>query len=233
MATVLPMDLVPSGNPPLHIALLPDGGRRWASANGVSLDESYDQTISKLYLVSSALFERDCDRVTILLSGYNNHKLRTREEVQCMNTHIRLFVERCSKQLRKEKRCNVEVFAPVEIANDVGIPPECLKARKSTGKERTLSLFVGYSPILEISSAIQKSMATSGSAEGFLNHLWVTRPIDLLVRTGGFQVLSGFLPLVTGYSRLFFLKEVFNDVEVATFYTIVAEFLRVPRRYGV
>lgn len=233
MGTMSPMALVPSGNSPLHIAILPDGGRRWADANGVSLDESYTQTISNLYLVSTALFERGCDHVTILLSGYNNHKLRTKQEVQCMNTHIRRFVENCEEQLSTAMSCNLGVFAPEEIAKDVGISPRHPKAGKPIAKERALSLFVGYSSTLEISDAIQRSMTTGGSAEGFLEHLWVTRPVDLLVRTGGYQVLSGFLPLVTGYARLYFLKELFNDVGVATFDTIIAEFLRIPRRYGV
>lgn len=233
MATMSPMTLVPSGNPPLHIALLPDGGRRWAIANGVSLNESYSQSILKLYQVSTALFELDCDHVSILMSGHNNHKLRTEQEIQCMNTHIRLFVERCNEQLRADMRCNVEVFAPADIAKEVGITPGCLIAEKPVKEEKTLSLFVGYSPNLEINDAIQKSISMDGSAEGFLQHLWVTRPVDLLVRTGGYQVLSGFLPLITGYSRLYFVRELFNDVDVATFDRIIAEFLRVPRLYGV
>jgi undecaprenyl diphosphate synthase len=224
--------LVPSGEPPLHIAILPDGGRRWAKINGVTLTDSYDRSAKKLQAIVTSLFDSHCDHVSVCLSGYNNHKLRSAAEVACINTFVKAFTEHCSEQSQITGAYNLRIDAPKEIARSAGIIPEYLEALNTLGKTRTLALFVGYHPLLEINDALQQSVRNNGAAERFVDYLWASRPVDLVVRTGGYKVLSGFLPLVTSYSRLYFLDELFNDVSVAAFQSIVSEFLGVPRHYG-
>ena len=53
--------------------------------------------------------------------------------------------------------------------------------------------------------------------------LWVPQEIDLVIRTGGARTLSHFLPLQTGYARLVFLDQLFNDTTSEQFLDIIKD----------
>ena len=167
-----------------------------------------------------------------MLSSYGNHRLRNDTEVDTMNSRIFEFVQKCLQDARKDFGCEVEVLVPKDIAREIGIEPTPLWIARAVAKRRLLALFVGYDPTMEILTAIEDTRARRENLNRFHEYLWGNRPVDLLIRTGGYQVLSGFLPLATSYSRLFFLRELFNDVPTAAFEAIVGQFLNVPRLYG-
>jgi undecaprenyl diphosphate synthase len=223
--------MTPTGQPPLHIAILPDGGRRWSLANGTTLDQSYSLTIEKLFILSVALLRGNCNHVSILLSTEGNHLHRTVDEVRCINDNIRTLVVRCLKELDSEVSCTVESFIPPDLAVMESIPAT-VNNTNSRENPRTLSLFTAYSAQREIRLAIDAALQGGRHPSEFNEYLWVSRPVDLVVRTGGYAVMSAFLPLMTGYSRLYFLPELFNDIAIEKYSGIVEEFLCMPRLYG-
>jgi undecaprenyl diphosphate synthase len=57
-------------------------------------------------------------------------------------------------------------------------------------------------------------------------------PVDLLVRTGGQQRLSGFLPMQTAYAELFFTDTLWPELTHADLEAAFRWFALQDRRYG-
>ena len=97
-----------------------------------------------------------------------------------------------------------------------------------------LNVIFDYDPFQEIMEALEisikddKNMLTT-----FFNALHIHRPVDFVIRTGGYQTLSNFIPLMIGYSRMAFISDLFNDLHIKEFDQIYEEFFSRPRRYGL
>ena len=91
-----------------------------------------------------------------------------------------------------------------------------------------INILIAYNPIQEIAHAISKSNPPTD----FLKHLWVTTPLDLVIRSGGANLLSNFLPLQSGFARLIFRNELFNDLTIRDFKLILNEFSEIDRKFG-
>jgi undecaprenyl diphosphate synthase len=72
----------------------------------------------------------------------------------------------------------------------------------------------------------------SGTPELFYKHLAVSNPVDLIIRTGGANVMSGFLPLQSGFARLYFTDTLFNDFLAANLAEILGLFRNTIRKFG-
>jgi len=62
-------------------------------------------------------------------------------------------------------------------------------------------------------------------------NLWLP-DIDLIIRTGGEQRLSGFLPWQAVYAELFFVKKYLPDFTPADFEEVLNEYAGRQRRFG-
>jgi len=62
--------------------------------------------------------------------------------------------------------------------------------------------------------------------------LWVPEEVDLIVRSGGAETLSQFLPLQAAYARMAFLPSLFNDLTVGRVLDVVTEHERLTLLHG-
>jgi undecaprenyl diphosphate synthase len=92
----------------------------------------------------------------------------------------------------------------------------------------TLNLCIGYHPADEILQALNKAP----EPEAFYNYLWVKKPVDLIIRSGGANVLSNFLPLQSGYARLYFFNDFFNDLKDETIQQTIETYCSEVLKYG-
>ena len=100
--------------------------------------------------------------------------------------------------------------------------------RTSGNRKGTLNLLLAYDPIEEIIQAFR----TSTNHERFYEDLWVTKPVDLVIRTGGAKLLSNFLPLQCGYARLYCYDKLFNDFTTEDLDEVVHQFSMIERKFG-
>ena len=77
-----------------------------------------------------------------------------------------------------------------------------------------------------------QAIANSHSYDRFYRFLQVTTPVDLIIRPGGTQLLSNFLPLQSGFARLFFSDKLFNDFTLEDLQCVLDDFAGLDRRFG-
>lgn len=97
--------------------------------------------------------------------------------------------------------------------------------------EKKINLCIAYNPMLELAAALKEWSVTQRPDE-LITRLWVSDPVDLVIRTGGAETLSNFLPLQCGYARIIFIEELFNDTSVDTMLRIAKHHEGLELKYG-
>lgn len=215
-------------NDPEHIGLIPDGTRRWARKNSVSLVDAYLHAMQKISDYIDFLFDEGVRAISIYLSSTQNFK-RAESEVSafCMAE-----AKLCNDLLPEtSKRHGVKVM----IAGNTGYLPTYFKDALQRISLTTcifssarLYLCVAYNPLDEL----LKAFRLASHPEVFLHHLWVPEPVDIIIRTSGANLLSNFLPLQSGYARLYVIEKLFNDTEQQDLHEILEGFKKLVRKYG-
>jgi undecaprenyl diphosphate synthase len=99
--------------------------------------------------------------------------------------------------------------------------------RRANAGVRKINVLMGYDVCKDIETAMQK-------ADQFrYEHLSVTRPVDLIIRSGGHRRLSGFLPLMCQYAEFEFIDKLFPDVTAEDITECIRRFGGGHRKFGV
>ena len=209
-----------ANTPPQHVAIIPDGGRRWARQHGMSYKEAYLISIKKMMEMAEALYQDRVKYISLFCASTQNF-LRTEEEIQN-------FYEAGFWGVK-------EVLGPFAVYHHIDLKivgkyderyrmpernPEFIQS------EKKLFICFNYSSLDEIEVAVERK---KNKGESFVNYLEIPHPVDILIRTGGAQTLSGFMLPQLAFARLFFLNKLFNDLTVQE----VRDIVRVYREYGL
>jgi undecaprenyl diphosphate synthase len=68
--------------------------------------------------------------------------------------------------------------------------------------------------------------------ENFVDLLAVKKPVDVIIRSGAANLLSNFLPIQSGFARLYFYDKLFNDLTVADVQSTYQKFIQQNLKYG-
>ncbi len=227
------MDEIPNfhpmpGNNLLHVGIIPDGGRRWALENKCSLNEGYTRSRQLMNLHVERLLAYGVTDFSIFISSIQNF-CRDYQEINAMLEAVSSSLENEIDKLSGQHGLRVVVagkrsMLPVSLIKAV----ENAEERTRGNRKGTLNLLLAYDPIEEILHAFN----SSANHERFYEDLWITKPVDLVIRTGGAILLSNFLPLQCGYARLYCYDKLFNDFTTEDLDEVVHQFSMIERKFG-
>lgn len=213
---------------PRHIALIPDGGRRWAMIRKCTITESYSYSMKKIRQFIDWAFSAGASCFSVYMASTYNFR-RTADEVSAFCESEWAFI------------CND--FLPYAVNNDIKIRIvgtrdsniqeylnriDMVEEKTSRGK-RTVNFCFNYISYDEMETAFRRSTEKSIF---FANNLDIPCPVNLLIRTGGANVLSGFLLPQVAFARLYFEKKLFNDFSIEDFQSYVDEYIKLELKYG-
>jgi undecaprenyl diphosphate synthase len=100
-----------------------------------------------------------------------------------------------------------------------------------------LNILIGYGSQYEILNAIKKVVKFGVKSippirNTFVNYLMINRPVDLIIRTGGYHRLSNFLLYQAAYSEIYFTPTLWPDFSKREFNNILRWFWTQKRKYG-
>lgn len=228
-----------SQNPPLkHIAFIPDGNRRWAKANGLSIAQAYKRGYDQLRVVAEACFERNIpyfsafvfsaenwqrasDEVSILMKMALKVVLKDAQELNKKNVRLRIVGSR--------ERLSDKLKAAIEEA-------EALTAGNTAGTFLACFNYGGQQEIIDAIKSISKEGVNPEeiTTEAITKHLYcpeVPSP-DLIVRTSGEKRLSNFLLWQSAYSEFAFVDDFWPDFDAKLLDKVLADYSSRARRYG-
>lgn len=185
---------------PKHIAIIPDGNRRWANCNGFEKHKGYHHGLNPGLEVLKLAKEYGVEELTYYGFTTDNCK---RPSIQ-----VRAFQEACIDAVKLVMTEDVNLLV-VGNTESTMFPDELLpytRNRVAIGNGSTKVNFLvnyGWEWDLAESNISRKSRA---SIQESLHSNDISR-IDLVIRWGGRRRLSGLLPIQSVYADFFVLDE--------------------------
>ncbi|MEI6435336.1 MAG: polyprenyl diphosphate synthase [Bacteroidota bacterium] len=217
-----------SGAIPVHVGIIPDGGRRWAKAHSCTLREAYSQTKASLQIFVNYLIEKGALEISIYLSSIQNFR-RNLDDLTANLDLIELALNNEIAEIAKNQNIKVIVAGNREILpKSLRVDIDSLEQLTRNNTRVRLNLLLAFDPFEEIINA----MKASEIPDHFLNHLLIKTPVDLVIRSGGAPLLSNFLPLQSAYARLCFFDKLFNDLTTGDLDVVMENFAKTKRKFG-
>jgi len=230
-------------NIPTHIALIPDGNRRWARSRGLDPWKGHEEGAKNLEKIIKKAFDLGIECLSFWGSSLDNLTKRPFQEKRALlrifEKYFRRLVE--SEEIHKyQARINVlgkwEEQFPSSLKKVIG---ECMDKTKNY-KKYFLNFFLAYNGDDEIIEAARKiaekyDSAKNITAETIKENLMTKDlpPVDFLIRTGGEPHLSvGFMMWDIANAQLYFSKKLYPDFNENDFEGAVEEFKKRERRLG-
>jgi undecaprenyl diphosphate synthase len=219
---------------PRCIGIVLDGNRRWAKARGLSQLEGHAKGAENFENIALAVKRAGVKHLVVYAFSTENWERSPEEVTYLMDIFLKLARGRLERLMKEGVKLRV-VGERGRLSSELR---EALEKAEGESKNGSCTLWIclsygGRAEIVEAARAMQKS-GEEITEESFAQHLWtVGMPDpDLIIRTGGAERLSNFLPWQSAYSELFFIKKFWPDFSEADLGHILQEYGERERRMG-
>ncbi len=221
-----------------HLAIILDGNRRWARANGVSTYEGHKTGYDKVKDTGRWCLDRGIKYLTVYAFSTENWK-RSQEEVgYLMDLLLRALTKDVDYYMENNVRLKV-IGRRRELSDKLVKAIDAAEAKTKDNTAGQVNLCINYGGRAEIIEGVQKMIDAGISSdkvteELFADQLWTAGlpDPDLIIRTSGEHRLSGFLTWSGVYSELLFIKKHWPDFSEEDLDQAIEWFSNRKRRFG-
>lgn len=225
-------------NVPRHVAIIPDGNRRWARFRGLSPEFGHYKagSYSNIERLLKEAKRIGVKYVSIWGFSTENWK-RDEEEKKAIFDLISGGIERFRKFAAENKMRFKHIGRDDRLPKKLVSSLNELEGETEDYSDFSVLLCLDYGGRDEILRAVNKILksgkARIGEEEfsGFLDTSEMP-DVDLIIRTSGEHRLSGFMPFQSAYAELYFSKKYFPEFGILELREAVREYGRRQRRFG-
>ena len=221
-----------------HIALILDGNKRWAKKNNQTNLYGYTKGIENIKNIVGYSLSKKISNLTLFgLSSENFNR-------SYINIIYDIIYDNFSKtfnDLIKEKGVKINIFGSrknlpkkiLEIFNTI-------ENLSSNNNKLNLNIAFNYGFKDEIKNIfkqiIDKNVSIDPNVQKEIDDLFYVGSLpdpDILIRTGGYRRLSNFIMYNLTYTELFFTETLWPDFSENEFNSIINQYLKIYRKYGL
>jgi undecaprenyl diphosphate synthase len=220
---------------PHHVAIIPDGNRRWAKEKGLSRAEGHLQGYTRAKEIISFAHDAGIHVVTIWAFSTENWK-RTEDEVSELLVLIKKGLSELHTEAIEKKTRVVHIGRRDRLGKDIIDLIDETEMKTKEYDSRCLCIAIDYGGEDELARAenlMRESNNTTKSVKDFLDTSRANvPPPDFIIRTSGEKRTSGFMPLQSAYAEWFFTDVLFPDFGKEMFQKALNEYGNRNRRFG-
>lgn len=225
-----------------HLAIIPDGNRRWAKTHKLQSYLGHKKGLESFEAAVKVCIKNGIKYLTFYAFSLENFNRSDTEK----NYLFSLLTHEFSKNLPMliEHGVNVQFLGDEHYyPEDCKKPIQEIHNRTKHLSTLTLNLLFCYGGRQEITTAIQRiaqavaqgSIAPQDINETTIKDYLLTKNIpdpDLIIRTSGVKRLSNFLPFQSVYSEFKFLDCNWPEVSEKTIQSCIDDFNTIKRNFG-
>ena len=229
-------------NMPKHIAIIMDGNRRWARAQGKPASFGHKAGAKTLENIVRYANKIGLEYITVYAFSTENWK-RTEEEVRALMMLLQSYLDDYSKRADSEN-IKVKILGDITALSQ-GMQKSIINCMERTKNNTgvTFNIALNYGGRDEIVKAV-KNIANQVKANKInsedINEKMISDNLytagqpdpDLVIRTSGELRLSNFLPWQAVYSELLFVNKNWPDFTEQDLDEAIIEYQKRTRKFG-
>jgi undecaprenyl diphosphate synthase len=224
-----------SNLPPLHIALIPDGNRRWAKERGMLPWKGHERSAENFRsVVEWCARDGRVGTLTFWAFSTENWK-RDKMEIEQLMSMFEKYIRKERDALRKNGIHLVRSGRTDRMPESLRTLLEDVAARPPETIRLTLHMALDYGGKDEVLRAVGKLRSTKDISEETLRSA-LDQPalpdIDLVIRTSGEQRTSNFFLFQAAYAEWLFLEKHFPDFSSEDLESAIETYAGRKRRFG-
>jgi len=242
---------ISEGPIPKHIAIIPDGNRRWARSQGFDVNVGHEVGYERLEEVLKWLWELGVKVVTVYAMSYENCIKRSEEEKTHLFNLMKKGIDRViSERVLEKHKVRVRFLGRLDIIpEDLRSKISRIEELSSQNSEKFLNVALCYGGRQEIVDAVKvlaedvregRVRVDEISEELFMKYLPGTSHFptsslsepDLVIRTSGELRISNFLLWHIAYSELYFCDVFWPEFRRIDLLRAIRAYQRRQRRFG-
>jgi undecaprenyl diphosphate synthase len=229
------------GSIPCHVAIIPDGNRRWAKENKLNAFKGHEKGLGAFEEVAKHAVDRGVEHLSLWGMSIDNFTKRSKEEVAWLQ---RIFSTEFKKLATSkdihDRQTRIRVFGRWQELFSASAKKSIVEAVEATKDydKNYLNFFLAYNGTDEMLQAVQ-SIVDEGEKEVtedvLKKHLYTRDlpPVDLVIRTGGEPHLSaGFMMWDVADAQLYFTDKYWPDFDEEEFDVALGDYGERKRRKG-
>tara|TARA_Y100000310_G_C20619884_1_gene782687 strand:- start:304 stop:975 length:672 start_codon:yes stop_codon:yes gene_type:complete len=217
-----------------HIAIVPDGNRRWAKKKLLEKNEGHKKAAQyKRVIALLKAAKKEGIKIMTLWGFSTENWKRSAKEKKILFQIITKLLKELEIDVIKEKIEFKHLGRKDRIPKSLLEQIQNLEKISKNYKNFKVNLCIDYGGKDEIIRAVKKIKNPQKINENnFEKYLDTKDSPELIIRTGGEKRLSGLMPFQTTYSELYFTKKYFPDFSPKDLKKAIKEFFNRQRRFG-
>jgi undecaprenyl diphosphate synthase len=215
----------------LHVAIIMDGNGRWALGRGLPRIAGHTAGAEALRRVVEGAPACGIGVLTVYAFSSDNWKRPPLEVAALMGLLGRYLVSETPRSVANGVKMSI-IGRRDRLPDSVRASVTEAERETARCQELELRLAIDYSARDAILDASRRSGGVCATREDFETLLGESRPVDILIRTGGEQRLSDFLLWECAYAELMFSPRMWPDFTPLDLERAVGQFAQRERRYG-
>ena len=231
-----------------HVAIIPDGNRRWAIANGFKqVWKGHEKGVERLKEILKIAYDLKIPYLTLWIGSFDNLTKRPPSEVKVL---FKIYKETFQKLIKEPKihqeKVKVDILGRWMEILPLDVKKVVQKLIESTKNYSRffLTFLLAYNGTDEMLECIKKIVELSKrepnlkiTPDLIKENLWTKDlpPVDLIIRAGcddDPHWSAGFMMWDSAYSQLHFTKTLFPDFSSEEFKQIIDSYKKRERRFG-
>ena len=212
-----------------------DGNQRWSKKNNLKITDGYIKGLEKIKDIADYCLKFNIKTLTIYALSSENFK---RSSINILFNLIKDRYFNFLSEINRDDKVKINIIGERENLNkDLTEILDKITKETISNQDLILNIVFNYGLQGELTHVFKEMIKNKKDVtyENIRSEMYLgdQNDPDLLIRTGGYQRLSNFIPLNLSYTEFFFTKTLWPDFTVDDLANITKSYKDINKNYGL